>query len=188
VKCSRGSLEQRLPRVRRQRCETQTRTLFLHPLPVQPAHPRTHRLSGAAETLINTTPLDCYLCVRVRGQIAALRHDASATDHWFAEALRLAPSLPSAESEWGEALLARGDLEQRDHIVPGNNAFEGHRTIRIYNLLARGASFAEVPVLHRNVLPIVEGVLDDGCLVSSLSSISIDPGETAQPRCTPTIR
>ena len=33
----------------------------------------------------------------------------------------------------------------------------------------------------QNVLPVVEGVLDPGCLVSSLSSIAIDPGETAQP-------
>ena len=32
-----------------------------------------------------------------------------------------------------------------------------------------------------HVLPIVEGVLDPGCLISSLSSISIQPGETAQP-------
>jgi ectoine hydroxylase-related dioxygenase (phytanoyl-CoA dioxygenase family) len=31
------------------------------------------------------------------------------------------------------------------------------------------------------VLPIVEGVLDQGCLVSSLSSISIGPDETPQP-------
>ncbi len=31
------------------------------------------------------------------------------------------------------------------------------------------------------MLPVVEGVLDRGCLVSSLSSIAIDPGETAQP-------
>jgi ectoine hydroxylase-related dioxygenase (phytanoyl-CoA dioxygenase family) len=31
------------------------------------------------------------------------------------------------------------------------------------------------------VLPIVEGVLDRGCLVSSLSSIAIGPGEAAQP-------
>jgi ectoine hydroxylase-related dioxygenase (phytanoyl-CoA dioxygenase family) len=37
-----------------------------------------------------------------------------------------------------------------------------------------------VPV-HEAVLPIVEGVLDKGCLVSSLSSIAIDPGESAQP-------
>ena len=31
------------------------------------------------------------------------------------------------------------------------------------------------------MLPIVERVLDRGCLISSLSSISIDPGENAQP-------
>jgi ectoine hydroxylase-related dioxygenase (phytanoyl-CoA dioxygenase family) len=31
------------------------------------------------------------------------------------------------------------------------------------------------------VLPIVEGVLDPGCLISSLSSVNIGPGETAQP-------
>ena len=35
--------------------------------------------------------------------------------------------------------------------------------------------------MHPNVLPIIEGVLDPGCLISSLSSISIQPGETAQP-------
>ena len=35
--------------------------------------------------------------------------------------------------------------------------------------------------MHPAVLPIVEGVLDRGCLVSSLSSIRIGPGETAQP-------
>jgi ectoine hydroxylase-related dioxygenase (phytanoyl-CoA dioxygenase family) len=38
----------------------------------------------------------------------------------------------------------------------------------------------QVPV-HDSVLPVVEGVLDPGCLVSSLSSIRIQPGETAQP-------
>jgi ectoine hydroxylase-related dioxygenase (phytanoyl-CoA dioxygenase family) len=76
-----------------------------------------------------------------------------------------------------QALL---DIERRCNIVPGDNSFEGHRTIRIYNLLARADVFAEVPV-HPRVLPIIEGVLDEGCLVSSLSSISIDPGEGAQP-------
>ncbi|MEI9886845.1 MAG: hypothetical protein WDN08_10170 [Rhizomicrobium sp.] len=35
--------------------------------------------------------------------------------------------------------------------------------------------------VHDNVLPVIEGVLDPGCLISSLSSIAIDPGETAQP-------
>jgi ectoine hydroxylase-related dioxygenase (phytanoyl-CoA dioxygenase family) len=64
--------------------------------------------------------------------------------------------------------------------VPARNDFEGERTVRIYNLLARGPLYQQVPV-HENVLPIVEGVLDRGCLVSSLSSIAIDPGEKAQP-------
>jgi ectoine hydroxylase-related dioxygenase (phytanoyl-CoA dioxygenase family) len=71
-------------------------------------------------------------------------------------------------------------LEKDLDAKPAMNGFEGHRTVRIYNLLAHGAPFPAVPV-HPNVLPIVEGVLDPGCLVSSLSSIAIDPGEIAQP-------
>jgi len=71
-------------------------------------------------------------------------------------------------------------LERELGARPAMNQFEGHRTVRIYNLLARGAVFAKVPV-HPSVLPIVEGVLDSGCLISSLSSIAIDPGEIAQP-------
>src|SRR5260370_4906710 len=63
---------------------------------------------------------------------------------------------------------------------PAGNAFAGARTVRIYNLLARGSPFEQVPV-HESVLPVVEGVLDPGCLISSLSSIAIDPGEIAQP-------
>ena len=60
------------------------------------------------------------------------------------------------------------------------NAFEGTKTVRIYNLLAFGPDFARIP-LHPVVLRLVEAVLDPGLLVSSLSSIAIDPGETAQP-------
>jgi ectoine hydroxylase-related dioxygenase (phytanoyl-CoA dioxygenase family) len=71
-------------------------------------------------------------------------------------------------------------LERDLGVVPADNIFEGHRTVRIYNLLARGASFQRVPV-HPSVLPIVEGVLDRGLLVSSLSSIAIGPDESAQP-------
>ena len=74
--------------------------------------------------------------------------------------------------------LAR--LERDLDAKPAMNGFEGHRTVRIYNLLAHGAPFEQIPV-HDKVLPIVEGVLDAGCLISSLSSIAIDPGETAQP-------
>lgn len=75
------------------------------------------------------------------------------------------------------------DLRRLEHdlgIVPAHNAFEGEHTVRIYNLLVHGELYERIPV-HRSVLPIVERVLDRGCLVSSLSSISIDPGETPQP-------
>src|SRR5260370_377980 len=53
-------------------------------------------------------------------------------------------------------------LEVELDAKAATNLFEGLRTVRIYNLLARGAIFAEVPV-HANVLPIVERVLDRGC-------------------------
>lgn len=65
-------------------------------------------------------------------------------------------------------------------VVPADNVFEGTRTTRIYNLLARGEVFERVAE-HPAVLPLVERVLDRGCLVSSLSSIAIAPGEVAQP-------
>jgi ectoine hydroxylase-related dioxygenase (phytanoyl-CoA dioxygenase family) len=71
-------------------------------------------------------------------------------------------------------------LERDLDVKPAMNGFEGHKTVRIYNLLAFGAPFADVPV-HASVLPVVEAVLDPGCLISSLSSIAIDPGEIAQP-------
>jgi len=74
--------------------------------------------------------------------------------------------------------LAR--LESELDARPAANAFEGHATVRIYNLLARDRVFESVPV-HAAVLGVIEGVIGRGCLVSSLSSIAIDPGEEAQP-------
>jgi len=71
-------------------------------------------------------------------------------------------------------------LERELGIVPADNSFEGTRTVRIYNLLVHGELYERIPV-HDNVLPIVERVLDRGCLVSSLSNIAIGPDETAQP-------
>ena len=80
-----------------------------------------------------------------------------------------------------DALVAELErLERELSIVPAGNSFEGRATVRVYNLLAHGELFERIPV-HPDVLPIVEGVLDRGCLVSSLSSIAIGPGETAQP-------
>jgi ectoine hydroxylase-related dioxygenase (phytanoyl-CoA dioxygenase family) len=84
---------------------------------------------------------------------------------------------PALVDALNETLLR---LERELDAKPAMNGFEGHRTVRIYNLLAHGAVFAQIPT-HAAVLPIVEGVLDPGCLISSLSSIAIDPGEIAQP-------
>ena len=74
--------------------------------------------------------------------------------------------------------LAR--LERELDVHPADNSFEGVNTLRVYNLLAHGEVWQRVPV-HEQVLPIVEAVLDPGCLISSLSSVNIGPGETAQP-------
>lgn len=85
------------------------------------------------------------------------------------------------EAELVDELLDR--LTRLEHdlaIVPANNDFEGRQTTRVYNLLVHGKAFERVPV-HPNVLPVVEAVLDDGCLLSSLSSIAIGSGESPQP-------
>jgi ectoine hydroxylase-related dioxygenase (phytanoyl-CoA dioxygenase family) len=84
---------------------------------------------------------------------------------------------PSLVDALGAELLR---LEQELATKPAQNIFEGTATLRIYNLLARGKLFEGIPV-HDQVLPIVERVLDRGCLVSSLSSIAILPDESAQP-------
>ena len=85
------------------------------------------------------------------------------------------------EPDWGDALVA--DLERLERelgTAPATNSFEGTKTLRVYNLLAHGPRWAELAV-HPDVLPVVEGVLDPGCLMSSLSSIRIQADEAAQP-------
>ena len=87
----------------------------------------------------------------------------------------------AVEDELVDALAADlYRLESALDIKPAKNAFEGTNTVRIYNLLVHGTLYERIPV-HENVLPIVEGVLDRGCLISSLSSIAICAGETPQP-------
>jgi ectoine hydroxylase-related dioxygenase (phytanoyl-CoA dioxygenase family) len=85
------------------------------------------------------------------------------------------------EPELVDALLVDLDrLTAERGTVPAENLFEGHKTLRVYNLLALGRIWERVPV-HREVLPIAEGVLDPGLLISSLSSIDIRAGEMPQP-------
>lgn len=64
---------------------------------------------SGAQALIGKTPLDCYPCLRVRGQVAAQAHDWPAAERWFAEAVRQAPSVPLAYAEWGRLRLDKGD-------------------------------------------------------------------------------
>jgi tetratricopeptide (TPR) repeat protein len=77
---------------------------------VAEAYVRAGRLVEA-ETLLSSTPLDCYRCLVVRGLAAARRQDLSAADRWFAEAARQGPSIPNAQTVWGEILLDRGELD-----------------------------------------------------------------------------
>jgi ectoine hydroxylase-related dioxygenase (phytanoyl-CoA dioxygenase family) len=65
-------------------------------------------------------------------------------------------------------------------VQPRETAAEGHSTLRMYNLLAKAPVFAEMPI-HGAVLPIVEKLLDRGCLLSGMTAIDIGPGEDAQP-------
>lgn len=62
-----------------------------------------------AQALIATTPADCYLCLRVRGLVAARAGRPQDADAWYARALAAGPSLPQAETEWAADLLTRGD-------------------------------------------------------------------------------
>lgn len=79
------------------------------------------------------------------------------------------------------ALIETIDRCMEALAVPfGPNEFLGTRTRRLFNLLARDPLFASVPV-HHAVLPIVEQVLDPECLLSSLTAVEMNPGETAQP-------
>ncbi len=84
-----------------------------------------------------------------------------------------------------DADAAAGWLATLDRLVDelgigrGPNDFEGFSTTRVYNLLAHDRTFEPIPT-DDAVLPLVEAVLDRGCLISSLSSIDIAPGEKAQ--------
>ena len=64
-----------------------------------------------AKALIAATPLDCDNCVVTRGMVAAAAHDWADADRWFQLATHRAPQLPSPPSAWGQALMAKGDLD-----------------------------------------------------------------------------
>ena len=65
-----------------------------------------------ALALVGATPLDCHPCVMARGEIAALAGQPALADHWFSEAVKMAPSLPMAATAWGRVLLDRGQPDR----------------------------------------------------------------------------
>ena len=74
----------------------------------------------------------------------------------------------------------RGTLEPLLAEWPtGRNDFEGFRTKRVNNLLARGDVFAEL-ACNEAVLELVEAVIGIHIQVSIISAIQILPGESAQ--------
>jgi tetratricopeptide (TPR) repeat protein len=67
---------------------------------------------ASGEALIANSPGDCYDCVRIRGQIAEAAKQLGRADYWFSRAVNDAPSIPFAYTDWGQALLARGQPDQ----------------------------------------------------------------------------
>src|SRR6201996_9764027 len=87
----------------------------------------------------------------------------------------------AASPELVEGLIAAVERIEREHqLGPAKTSFEGFKTLRVNNLLPYDDIFREVP-LHENVLPVVERVLDKECLLSSLCSLVLGPGQEAQP-------
>ncbi|GKT47965.1 uncharacterized protein ColSpa_08146 [Colletotrichum spaethianum] len=62
----------------------------------------------------------------------------------------------------------------------GRNAFEGHRTRRVYALLNKSPAFYKFP-LHPALLALNDHFLDPGFLLNAFHSVYIQPGEAPQP-------
>jgi tetratricopeptide (TPR) repeat protein len=71
------------------------------------AKTRTGDIAGG-EAMIAASPVDCYDCNLIRGQIAEVAKQPGRADYWFARAVHDAPSIPFAYADWGQALLERG--------------------------------------------------------------------------------
>jgi ectoine hydroxylase-related dioxygenase (phytanoyl-CoA dioxygenase family) len=86
-----------------------------------------------------------------------------------------------------ESVLARSELEAiQQALAPleaerprGRNDFEGRMSTRVYSLAGRGAPFTDL-VAHPRVLELVDRLLLPSFLLSTMQSIRLHPGETAQ--------
>ena len=71
-------------------------------------------------------------------------------------------------------------VERSQGLGYAKTRFEGLNTVRINNLLVHDELFWQVP-LQPQVLAIAEALLDRELLLSSLCSLTLGPGQTAQP-------
>lgn len=76
-----------------------------------------------------------------------------------------------------DAMLA---AEESRGYSYAKTSFEGFKTVRINNLLTYGEAFWDVP-LQPEVLQLAEAVLDKELLLSSLCTLTLGPGQPAQP-------
>jgi ectoine hydroxylase-related dioxygenase (phytanoyl-CoA dioxygenase family) len=77
-------------------------------------------------------------------------------------------------------VAAMNRTEERYGFSYARTSFEGYNTVRINNLLVYDETFWDVP-LQQEVLQIAEGVLDRELLLSSLCTLTMGPGQAAQP-------
>jgi tetratricopeptide (TPR) repeat protein len=73
------------------------------------AHARAGRIPEA-QALVARTP-GCYDCLVARAVVARFARDWPSSERWFTQATRRGPRVPFAYYAWGEARLARGDVE-----------------------------------------------------------------------------
>jgi len=77
--------------------------------------------------LADKAPLDCYVCLQMRGRIAALERKFDQAADWYQKAIASADALPFAYADWAAALWAQGDaagaiakLEEAQERAPRN--------------------------------------------------------------------
>ena len=87
---------------------------FFTPRNARPALAYAMAVNGdlaGAHALIDQTAVDCNLCLRMRGRIDVRGKNWTGADYWFTRAAQDAPSTPFPFTDWGRALLDKGDAE-----------------------------------------------------------------------------
>lgn len=85
---------------------------------------------AGAGAMIVATPLDCDVCLRMRGTVASFAKDRDDSEKWFAQAISATPALPWAYLSRGQARFREGDLE--------GALTDAQKTVRIAPQLADG--------------------------------------------------